>query len=191
MRCFHRLELRCSRKKGPTMTTLSHPLASATPRHAVRELVCVYRPARDCDGHVLRVSTRTISAPCTAAHVLAPLPAHQPVEVFAVACLSARYRLLAWHVVSRGTRASAPVSVPDVFVPARLTPGTSALLLVHNHPSGVMRTPSPEDARLTVRLCTAADILDVGLLDHLIVTDGGRYFSFREAGTLTGTPVRT
>jgi DNA repair protein RadC len=103
--------------------------------------------------------------------------------VFAVACLSSRQRLLAWHVVSRGTRTSAPVSVPEVFVPALLTPGTNALLVMHNHPSGDP-TPSSDDARLTVKLSAAADILDVGLLDHLIVADGGRYFSFREAGTL-------
>jgi len=44
-------------------------------------------------------------------------------------------------------------------------------------------TPSPDDARLTLRLCAAADILDVGLLDHLIVGDADRYYSFREAGT--------
>ena len=73
--------------------------------------------------------------------------------------------------------------VPDVFVPACLTPGTTALLVVHNHPSGDP-TPSPDDARLTLRLAQAADVLDLPLLDHLIVGDAGRYFSFREAGTL-------
>ena len=45
--------------------------------------------------------------------------------------------------------------------------------------------PSPDDARLTLRLAQAADVLDLPLLDHLIVGDAGRYFSFREAGTLT------
>jgi DNA repair protein RadC len=70
-----------------------------------------------------------------------------------------------------------------VFVPACLTPGATALLVVHNHPSGDP-TPSPDDARLTLRLAQAADILDMPLLDHLIVGDGGRYFSFRQAGAL-------
>ena len=67
-----------------------------------------------------------------------------------------------------------------------MTPGTTALIVVHNHPSGDP-TPSVDDARLTLRLCAAADILDVGLLDHLIVGDTHRYYSFREAGTL-GAP---
>jgi DNA repair protein RadC len=71
-----------------------------------------------------------------------------------------------------------------VFVPACLTPDTTALLVVHNHPSGDP-TPSPDDARLTLRLAQAADILDMPLLDHLIVSDAGCYFSFGEAGTFT------
>jgi len=116
-----------------------------------------------------------------AARTLAPLLAGEPVEVFAVACLSTKHRLLAWHVLSRGTRQSTPVSLPDVFVPACLTPGTTALLVVHNQPSGDP-TPSHDDARLTSRLVQAADLLDMPLLDHLIVGDAGRYDSFREAG---------
>ena len=93
---------------------------------------------------------------------------------------------VAWHLLSRGTRASTSVSVPDVFVPACLTPGTTSLIVIHNHTSGDP-TPSPDDARLTVRLCASADILDIGLLDHLIVGDAHRYFSSREAGGLSAS----
>jgi DNA repair protein RadC len=112
------------------------------------------------------------------------------VETFAVACLSARHRLLAWHTVSRGTRDSTPVSMPDVFVPACVTPGAVAIVVVHNHPSGDP-TPSPDDVALTARLRAAADILNVTLLDHLIVSEGERYYSFREAGFVgTDPPTR-
>jgi DNA repair protein RadC len=124
-----------------------------------------------------------LTEPRTAAATLAPLLAAELVEVFAVACLSTRHRLLAWHVLSRGSRQSTLVSLPDVFVPACLTPGTTGLLVVHNHPSGDP-TPSQDDARLTIRLAHAADVLDMPLLDHLIVGDAGRYFSFREAGVV-------
>ena len=118
----------------------------------MRELVCAYRPLRDSEGHIVDVPTLVLYDSRSAASVLAPLIADQPVEVFAVACLSTKCRLLAWHVVSRGTLASTPVSIPDVFVPACLTPGTTGLMVVHNHPSGDP-SPSPDDARLTLRLC--------------------------------------
>ena len=104
--------------------------------HRVREFVCTYRPLRDSDGRIVDVPTVTLKDPRTAAAVLGPLIADQPVEVFAVACLSAKRRLLAWHVLSRGSRACTPVSIPDVFVPACLTPGTTDLMIIHNHPSG-------------------------------------------------------
>ncbi len=113
----------------------------------VREFVCSYRPLRNDEGQAVQLPSVALKDPKVAATTLAPLLAGEPVEIFAVACLSTRHRLLAWHVLSRGTRQSTPVSLPDVFVPACLTPGTTALLVVHNHPSGDP-TPSADDARL-------------------------------------------
>ena len=118
------------RRRRPARTPLSGPRPalkgahmlnesfspSAPPRgHRVRELVCAYRPLRDSDGRVVDVPTVALNDPRIAAAVLAPLLAGEPVEVFGVACLSTRHRLLAWHVLSRGTRASTPVSMPDVL----------------------------------------------------------------------------
>ena len=168
------------------MHTLVESRTSGTRRHRVRELVCSYRAVRDGEGRIIRVASLVLSDPRTAVRTLAPLIADQPVELFGVACLSARHRLLAWHVASRGTRDSTPVSVPDVFVPAYVTPGTVALIVVHNHPSGDP-APSPDDVALTRRLRAAAQVLDVSLLDHLIVGEDDRYYSFREAGVLGET----
>ena len=160
-------------------------LSSASPRgHRVRELVVAYRSLRDSDGRVVDVPAVALNNPRNAAAVLGPLIADQSVEVFGVACLSTKHRLLTWHLLSRGTRDSTPVSLPDVFLPACLTPGATGVMVVHNHPSGDP-TPSPDDARLTLRLCAAADVLDIALLDHLIVGDEGRYFSFHESGQFT------
>ena len=160
-------------------------LSPASPRgHRVRELVVAYRSLRNSDGRVVDVPAVALNNPRNAAAVLGPLVSDQAVEVFGVACLSTKHRLLTWHVLSRGTRDSTPVSLPDVFLPACLTPGATGVMVVHNHPSGDP-TPSPDDARLTLRLCAAADVLDIALLDHLIVGDEGRYFSFHESGHFT------
>ena len=160
-------------------------LSPASPRgHRVRELVVAYRSLRGSDGRVVDVPAVALNNPRNAAAVLGPLVSDQAVEVFGVACLSTKHRLLTWHVLSRGTRDSTPVSLPDVFLPACLTPGATGVMVVHNHPSGDP-TPSPDDARLTLRLCAAADVLDIALLDHLIVGDEGRYFSFHESGQFT------
>lgn len=100
----------------PRSTT---PFSSVTAtRHRVREFVCAYRPLRDAEGHVVSLPTLVLNNPETAARALTPLLAQEPVEVFAIACLSARKRLLAWHLCSRGTRTGTQVSMPDVFVAA-------------------------------------------------------------------------
>ena len=115
---------------------------SSEPRgHRVRELVCSYRTLRDANGDVQNVPTLALSTPRVAAATLGPLLATELVEVFAVACLSARHHLLTWRVVSRGTRTSTPISIPDVFVSACLR-----LIVVHNHPSGDP-APSADDDR--------------------------------------------
>jgi DNA repair protein RadC len=66
-----------------------------------------------------------------------------------------------------------------------LTPGTTGLIVLHNHPSGEP-SPSVDDVAITRRLPLSAVILGLGLHDHLIAREGGQYFSFREAG-LQGT----
>src|SRR5581483_6529016 len=128
-------------------------LSSASPRgHRVRELVVAYRSLRNSDGRVVDVPAVALNNPRNAAAVLGPLVADQAVQVFGVAGLSTKHRLLTWHVLSRGPRDSTPVSLPDVFLPAFQTPGAPGVMVVHNHPSGDP-TPSTADARLAVRLC--------------------------------------
>jgi DNA repair protein RadC len=58
----------------------------------------------------------------------------------------------------------------------------TALILVHNHPSGALY-PSEADKNLTQKMKTAAQQLDFALLDHLIVTERA-YFSFADEGIL-------
>jgi DNA repair protein RadC len=72
----------------------------------------------------------------------------------------------------------------DVRITLRkaLEVGATSIILVHNHPSGTLR-PSEADKQLTQKLKTAAQSLDIKVLDHLIVTEKS-YFSFADEGVL-------
>jgi DNA repair protein RadC len=60
---------------------------------------------------------------------------------------------------------------------------TTAVILVHNHPSGTL-TPSEPDKRLTQKIKKAGELFDIKVLDHLILIPDGNYFSFADEGIL-------
>ncbi len=103
-------------------------------------------------------------------------------ETLAVLSLDVRLGLLGGpQRVAEGAVAHVAVEAREVFAPA-LEQRASAIVIVHNHPSGVAE-PSPEDVAFTRAMGRAGTLLSIPLLDHLIVTRRG-YFSFREAGLL-------
>ena len=60
---------------------------------------------------------------------------------------------------------------------------TTAVILVHNHPSGTLR-PSEPDKRLTQKIKKAGELLDIKILDHIILNPQGNYYSFADDGIL-------
>ncbi|WP_300439046.1 JAB domain-containing protein [Christiangramia sp.] len=60
---------------------------------------------------------------------------------------------------------------------------TTSIILAHNHPSGTLR-PSIADKRITEKIKNAAILFDIKVLDHLILTPDGNYFSFADEGIL-------
>jgi DNA repair protein RadC len=56
-------------------------------------------------------------------------------------------------------------------------------VLAHNHPSGSIN-PSSQDREITKRLLLAAGLFDMDILDHIIIGDTGKYFSFAEEGLM-------
>jgi DNA repair protein RadC len=105
--------------------------------------------------------------------------AHAERECFHVVMLDVRGRLLRAERVAEGSLTQCPVSPRDALRPA-VRVGAHGVVFVHNHPSGDP-SPSAEDADLTERLRTAAELVGVLARDHVIVAAGG-YFSFVEAG---------
>ena len=104
-------------------------------------------------------------------------------EHFWVLLLNAQNHYLMHTEVSVGTQSAALVHPREVLGPA-VREGASALILVHNHPSGDP-TPSREDFRLTRQLREGAQLLDLRLHDHIIIGNGTRrWISLSQQGDL-------
>lgn len=104
-----------------------------------------------------------------------------PREVFLVLFLDTRHRLLAAEEMFLGSIAEASVH-PREVVRRAMQHNAAALIVAHNHPSGVAE-PSVADIQLTQRLRDALALLDVRLLDHFVVGDGAPV-SLAERGAL-------
>lgn len=102
-------------------------------------------------------------------------------EVFAVLFLDNRHRVIEFVPLFRGTIDGASV-YPREVVKEALARNAAAVILAHNHPSGVAE-PSQADELITARLRDALALIDVRVLDHLIVT-GDSIVSFAERGLL-------
>lgn len=106
---------------------------------------------------------------------------HRETECFRVLFLDRKNRLIADEELGRGTVDHVPVYPREVLRRA-LELNASALILVHNHPSGDPE-PSPADIAMTAQIATAAQALGVTVHDHLII-GRARETSFRARGLL-------
>ena len=102
-------------------------------------------------------------------------------EVFCCVFLDAQNRVIAIEELFRGTLTQTSV-YPREIVKRALFHNAGALILAHNHPSGVAE-PSPADRHLTRRLAEALALVDIRVLDHFIVA-GASTLSFRESGQI-------
>ena len=92
-------------------------------------------------------------------------------ERFLCLHLDNRHRLIRRETLFRGTLDGASV-YPREVVKSALAHNAAAVILAHNHPSGVAE-PSAADEHITRRLKAALGLVDIRLLDHLVVTHGG------------------
>ena len=102
-------------------------------------------------------------------------------EVFAILFLDNRHRVIDFVPLFRGTIDGASVH-PREVVKEALSRNAAAVILAHNHPSGVAE-PSQADELITHRLRDALALVDVRVLDHFVVT-GDSIVSFAERGLL-------
>ena len=109
------------------------------------------------------------------------LAAHRSVEELHLLHLDTRNRLIRDERHQRGSINHTPLYPREVCIRA-LDANASAMIVVHNHPSGSSE-PSRADVSMTEKLRDALKLIEVTLHDHLIVTASG-VFSFRQKGLL-------
>jgi DNA repair protein RadC len=122
-----------------------------------------------------------LSSPVLVRQYLSAQLRHQAREVFAIIFLDNQHRLLAYDELFYGTIDGASV-YPREVVKQALARNAAAVILAHNHPSGVAE-PSQADRRITERLKAALELVEIRVLDHMIVGDS-EVISFAERGLL-------
>jgi DNA repair protein RadC len=106
----------------------------------------------------------------------------KPYEEFYILLLNRANEVIAKINVSKGGTTGTVVDGKIILKHAIETPRCCGLILAHNHPSGNLN-PSEADIKITNNLKTAASLIDLHLLDHIIVGDKA-YFSFADEGML-------
>jgi len=102
-------------------------------------------------------------------------------EEFKILLLNRRNRVLGIVDISIGG-ISGTLADPKVIFAVALKSGASGIILCHNHPSEELE-PSNEDLKLTRKLQEGAKLLDIGILDHLIVSKDS-FYSFADEGLI-------
>lgn len=130
---------------------------------AARECCCRYLQEKLTPG-------RAIRSPADSREFLQARLRDRPHEVFCCLFLDNRHRVLAFEELFQGTIDNTTV-YPREVVRQALRRNAAAVILAHNHPSGVAE-PSEADQLITRRIRGALELIDVRLLDHFVVGDG-------------------
>tara|TARA_Y100000588_G_scaffold361724_1_gene422797 strand:- start:436 stop:885 length:450 start_codon:yes stop_codon:yes gene_type:complete len=103
-------------------------------------------------------------------------------ETFKIMLLNNSNKVKGIYEVSKGGITGTLVDVRILFAVV-LKSLTTAVILLHNHPSGTLR-PSEADKSLTRKIKNAGEFLDIKILDHIILNPQGNYYSFADDGIL-------
>ena len=104
---------------------------------------------------------------------------NQNQENFYILMLNTQNHIIKKEFITKGVLDSSIIHPREIFKPA-IKNSTSKIILVHNHPSG-NPNPSSEDLEVTKQLIEAGKLIDIKILDHVIIGNGG-WWSFVEDG---------
>lgn len=137
---------------GPKSAALIHTLSGATRRYYVcQQKETILGSSDACGAYFL------------------PRYIGRTVETVFLACLDNKYRVINCKLLYEGTVNAADISTRQVLQ-AALLHNAAAVVLAHNHPSGIA-LPSPEDLATTRKLAEALAAVHVALVDHIIVAN--------------------
>lgn len=172
------------RKFGSFAEVVNAPLEELMLVKGVKEnTAAVLRIVRECSVRSSWQSLKGMDAPvisdfdamvdCRSAM------AYQTVEEFRIIFLNSKLYVIGEEIQQRGTVDQVAIHPREVIKSAMMH-GASAMILVHNHPSGIV-TPSKADMEITKRIKEAAEAVSIRLFDHLIISKSSVY-SFHNQG---------
>lgn len=118
-----------------------------------------------------------VTSPAELARAFEAFATNESSESLFVVAFDGQNGVIGVHRIYSGTALGTSVAIGELMRSAILMGGVG-FALVHNHPSG-LSTPSDEDIKLTREVIKAADLLDLVFLDHIVVSEGGKFDSIR------------
>lgn len=125
---------------------------------------------------------KKITSSVSVFELMQPVIGDLPYEEFWIVYLNNSNKVIQKNQLSKGGITGTLVDV-RLALKTALEVSATAIILVHNHPSGTLK-PSQADKDLTTKLKTAGQSLDIKVLDHLIITENA-YFSFADENLIT------
>lgn len=173
------------RKFGSFAEVVNAPLEELMLVKGVKEnTAAVLRIVRECSVRSSWQSLRGMDAPVISdfdamVDYCRSAMAYQTVEEFLIIFLNSKLYVIGEEIQQRGTVDQVAIHPREVIKSAMMH-GASAMILVHNHPSGIV-TPSKADMEITKRIKEAAEAVSIRLFDHLIISKSSVY-SFHNQG---------
>jgi hypothetical protein len=128
-------------------------------------------------------SAEPVNSPQAAVRLMSETLKGYDREVLAVVNLRNDLKPINMNIVSIGTL-NQSLAHPREILKSIILSNAGSVMLFHNHPSGNL-TPSPEDVSLTDRMAKICELLGTPIVDHIIIGNDDRYYSFRENSILT------
>ena len=142
---------------------------------------CIYEYS--LNRRCLKIAEDKITYPLDIVSYLRAIGIHEhEQEHFIVMFLDSKNKIKGYSTVSIGLIDRTCLHAREVFRNAILM-GSSSIAIAHNHPSGDP-TPSQNDIIVTKSLVDSGKIIDIKIIDHIIVAENNKYFSFKERGIL-------